>query len=136
ELMKEDALAASETLRSHIKGADVIATGQVVATRRLQDVNMASASEHSALWSEAVVRVRSLEKGVASTDEVRVVYAASRDGKWYRAPKFTVGEEGIWILRSQFIAELQRDVFAAVDPSDFHPISALAKIRALLRASP
>ncbi len=131
-LMKEDAAAADDALRERLRLADVVVAGKVVATRQLQ-TNAGSLSEHSPVWSEATIDPTSFEKGDAQAGEVRIVYAASRDIKWYRAPKPSVGEEGVWLLRRQYVEELRDHALTVLDRLDAHPIAALARVRTLVR---
>jgi hypothetical protein len=132
-LMKEDALSADDALRERLRLADLVVSGKVAATRRVQTLNMASASEHAPLWSEATIDPVSFEKGIAPVAEMRVLYAASQDIRWYRSPKPAVGEQGIWVLHRQYVEDLKQEAFTALDPLDFHPIAALARVRALVR---
>ena len=131
--MKEDAAAADDALRERLRLADVVVAGKVVATRRLQTLTMANASEHAPLWSEAAIDPLSFEKGVAPSAGMRIVYAASRDIKWHRSPKFSVGQEGVWILRKQYIEELRDEALTALDRLDSQPIAALERVRMLVR---
>jgi hypothetical protein len=132
-LVKEDAIAANDALRERLRLADAVVSGTVVATRRLQTLNIGSGGEHAPLWSEATIDPVSLEKGVAPAGEMRILYASSRDIRWYRSPKPTVGEQGIWILRKQYIDELHAEALTVLDRQDFHPIAALARVRMLIR---
>ena len=132
-LMNEDANSADDALRERLRLADVVVAGSVVATRQLP-FNLASASEHSPYWSEATVDPLSFEKGAAASGELRFLYASSRDIKWSRSPKPSVGEEGVWLLRRQYVREVRERTLTLLDRLDAHPIAALERVRALLRS--
>ena len=54
---------------------------------------------------------------------------------WVSAPKFHVGQEGIWILQAQKMErttpELGSVAYTALDPEDFRPKSEMVRIRRL-----
>jgi hypothetical protein len=61
---------------------------------------------------------------------VTVRFASSRDVRWYTAPKFSVGDRGVWLLGAPLpaapalatiAAELPADHYLVVDPDDFKP---------------
>ena len=131
-VMNEDAIAAADALRERLRLADVVVAGKVVSTRELP-FNLASASEHSPYWSEATVDPLSFEKGTAPVGELRFLYASSRDIKWLRSPKPSVGEEGVWLLRRQYVEEFREHALTLLDRLDAHPIAALARVRSLVR---
>jgi len=129
-LMNEDAKAADDALRERLRLADVVAAGRVVATRQLP-FNLAGASEHSPYWSEATIETLSFEKG-AGGSELRFLYASSRDIKWSRSPKPSVGEEGVWLLHRQYVREVREQALTLLDRLDAQPIAALERVRAFL----
>jgi hypothetical protein len=132
-LKSEAEAARDEALLERIRSAEVVVAGKVVATRPMQALNLGNAGEHAPLWAEATIQVTSLAKGALSSSEVRVVYPESLDVKWYRAPKFRVGQDGVWILRKQRIEELGREEFTALNLLDFHSMDSLNRLRGLIR---
>jgi hypothetical protein len=132
-LKSEAEAARDEALLERIRSAEVVVAGKVVATRPMQALNLGNASEHAPMWAEATIQVTSLAKGTVSADEVRMVYPESLDVKWYRAPKYRVGQDGVWILRKQRIEELGREELTALNLLDFHSMDSLNRIRGLIR---
>jgi len=131
-LMKENAAIGDDALLERLRLADVVVAGKVVATRELP-MNLAAASEHSPVWSEATVDPLSFEKGDAPGGEVRFLFAASRDVKWHRSPKPAVGEQGVWLLHRQYVEEIKDHALTMLDRLDAQPIAALPRVRALVR---
>jgi hypothetical protein len=126
--------AREEALHKRVEDADLIVAGDVVSLRPVQVLKLGNASEHTAMWAEATIQVSSVEKGTLPTTGLHVVYPASMDVKWYRTPKFQVGEEGIWILQRRRIEEIGRDAFTALNTLDFHSMDELERIRRLIHA--
>jgi|SRR5882724_6092376 len=131
-LSAEAQAASDELLSDRITRATLIVAGRVLYAKAIEP-NPLTMSEHSPLWSEVTIQVISVEKGTTPNGQVVVLYPESRDIMWYRAPKFHAGQEGVWILSSQWIEDLDRVDFTALDPLDFHPKEALERIRTLAR---
>ena len=125
--------ARDEALHKRIVQADIVVAGNVVSSRPVQALDLGNASEHTPMWAEATIQVTSVEKGSLPTIGLHVVYPESIDVKWYRAPKFRVGQEGVWILRRRHIEELGRDALTALNVLDFHSMDALERIRKFIR---
>lgn len=125
--------ARDEALLKRVADADVIVAGNVVSAKPVQALDLGNASEHTPMWTEATVQVSSVVKGSLPTSGLHVVYPASMDVKWYRSPKFPVGQEGVWILRRRQIEELGMHALTALEALDFHSMHALERIRALAR---
>ena len=125
--------ARDEALLKRVEEADVIVAGNVVSAKPVQALDLGSASEHTAMWTEVTIQVSSVVKGSLPTSGLHVMYPASMDVKWYRSPKFTVGQTGVWILRRRHIEELGRHAFTALQSLDFHSMQALERIRGLSR---
>jgi len=125
--------ARDEALHKRIVQADIVVAGNVVSSRPVQALDLGNASEHTPMWAEATIQVTSVEKGSLPPIGLHVVYPESIDVKWYRAPKFRVGQEGVWILRRRHIEELGRDALTALNVLDFHSTDALERIRKLIR---
>jgi hypothetical protein len=100
--------AAQHAIADRAAGAPLVITGKVVAVG-LPDETQPSAttaaralpapiSEHEPFWSEAVVAVQKIHKGVLQQKQVVVRFPASDDVRWHLAPKFQVGQEGVFLL--------------------------------------
>jgi hypothetical protein len=128
----DDAVArfADREVRDRVAGADLIIAGRVasVAPRAESPAEPQVFSEHDPEWHEAALEVASVEKGSTSDHAVTVQFPRSTDVAWYKAPKFSEGDEGVWLLRHKE-GEPTRLVYTALHPLDFHPKDALPTIR-------
>lgn len=89
-------------------------------------------SEHDPVWMTATVEVEEVHKGDAGTGQtVEIMFPASTDVAWHRAPKFKPGQEGVFLLHQEPAAALPDAVavaaaageplpYTALDPADFH----------------
>jgi hypothetical protein len=53
--------------------------------------------------------------------------------RWRQVPKFSVGQEGVFILQRHRIKELKTPGYLALDPLDFQPKPRRDHIRALIQ---
>jgi hypothetical protein len=118
--------AADQALRKRISEAELVIAGRVIEIR--PQAPLAGVSEHNPNWQEAVVGVSEVLKGDNSLTRVGVFFPASLDVAWANAPKFQIGQEGIWILRR----ESEPNGYTALDAQDFRPASERSRIRRLL----
>jgi len=130
--------------------ADLIVTGRVAAVRlpaaeaNARAKGMASGctseriSEHAPLWQEAVIAVDEVHKGGRARKQVVVRFPSSSDVRWYQAPKFHAGQEGVFLLHKQQAggarakamgAPLTGEQYTALHPGDFQPLDQLPQIR-------
>jgi hypothetical protein len=105
-------------------------------------------SEHDPLWQEAVVEVTGTEKG-GPAKQIVVRFPSSRDVRWYKAPKFTPGQEGVFILRKSTKdavpgaakalaagrARVGPEVYSVEHSADFQPMHRAESIKTLLKPS-
>ncbi len=129
---RDDAVArfTDREVRDRVAGADLVVVGRVASVRPRTESPAAPQvlTEHDAEWHEADIEVESVEKGGAPDHAVTIDFPRSTDVAWYRAPKFSEGDEGVWLLRHKE-AEPTRAVYTALDALDFHPKDALPMIR-------
>ena len=89
-------------------------------------------SEHDPQWRDAVIDVERVVKGGGSRKQVVVRFPASDDVRWCRAPKFSPGDQGVFILhrtdagapvrrRGRAVASPIARVFTALHPEDVQP---------------
>jgi hypothetical protein len=101
--------AAQDKIRERAAEAPVVISGKVIAVGLPGPAPAAAAaaggpgrptriSEHDPLWREAVVEVQQVHKGTAGKKQVVVRFPSSTDVRWHRAPKFQVGQEGVFSL--------------------------------------
>jgi hypothetical protein len=124
--------APDRVIQRHLTTAQVVVTGKVASIRKVPRPPGSPISEHDPDWRQAVVDVESVESGLP-VKQVAVLFPASRDVRWRQSPKFTVGQEGVWILHQHQMAELRAPGYTALHPFDFHPKPQRNRIRALIR---
>jgi hypothetical protein len=138
--------APVRAMQQRAKTAELIVTGKVSEVREVSRSG-APITEHDPQWQDAVVAVDTVEKGARGTKPKQVVirFAASPDVRWARAPKFSVGQAGLWLLgdkSKKATAELRaaagagKNVYVVVDPEDFHPAETAERAKALLKTRP
>jgi hypothetical protein len=153
----------SRRLEEHVNTADLVVSGTVTAVTLPPEVavrGLAAAgattpppfkplSEHDPKWRQAVIDVEQTEKGSHDSPQVTVLFPASMDVLWYKAPKFQAGQEGTFVLHKTKIdtadhhalrglaaavgAETKVEVYTALHPEDVHPRQQQAAIKALIR---
>jgi hypothetical protein len=121
--------AADQVLSDRMSEAELVIAGRVIEIRAWAPP--AGVSEHNPNWQEAVVGISAVLKGDTSLTRVGVLFPASLDVAWATAPKFQIGQEGIWILRR----EPAPNGYTALDAQDFRPASESSRIRRLLGAA-
>jgi hypothetical protein len=158
---------ADRELQRQVEAADVVVTGRVTAVRAPSEPSSAPGarrmmraggpttapqpqriSEHDPLWQEAVVEVTGTEKG-GPAKQIVVRFPSSRDVRWYKAPKFTPGQEGVFILRKSTKdavpgaakalaagrARVGPEVYSVEHSADFQPMHRAESIKTLLKPS-
>ena len=111
--------------------ADVVVTGKVVSVRNVPRPQNQPISEHDPGWKQAVIDVQSVESGLPMK-QVVVLFPGSTDVSWYTSPKFSVGQEGVWILHQNSFPGLPPG-YTALHPTDFHPKPRVNQIRAIIQ---
>jgi hypothetical protein len=93
-----------------VKEASVVISGKIVAVGLPAPAAVAGASagessaggrisEHDPFWREAVVEVQNVHKGSTGKNQVVLRFPSSTDVRWYHAPKFHAGQQGVFSLR-------------------------------------
>ncbi len=133
ELRKQVAAVRSQIrddrLAERIKTADLVVLGRVAEIKPLERREPIE-SEHDPEWRVATIQVESSVKGQPDKT-LRIVYPASRDVAWFRAPKPVVGREAIWILRRRKLPSVPEEAFTAFEPEDVLDRSQLERVRRL-----
>ncbi|HVF62013.1 MAG TPA: hypothetical protein VNJ70_19570 [Thermoanaerobaculia bacterium] len=161
-------------IADRVASADVVVRGRVTAVRVAPEERPAPRTgtrrgvtaaateaprrkpitEHDPQWREAEIEVDEVEKGGTAKKKVVVRFPGSDDVRWYKAPKFQPGQEGVFILqkaagqpaarpstrRGRAVAAAAEtaagaDTFTALDPDDFQPSERAPEIRALAAAT-
>ena len=88
------------------------------------------------------------QKGSHQSKQVNVLFPASTDVRWYKAPKFQAGQKGLFVLHKTKIkteehhelralapegAPHEVEVYTALHPADFQPLKQKAVIKAMIR---
>jgi len=124
--------AADHAVAARAAQAPLVITGKVVAVGLPAETQPAETtgartlpapiSEHEPFWSEAVIAVEKVHKGVLKEKQVVVRFPASHDVRWHRAPKFHVGQEGVFLLHPDKVTGMQTLGVAAAA----HPVAPVA----------
>ena len=131
QLRDVDERARERGLVERLAVVDLVVAGRVLNTQPAE-IPPSFASEHSPQWWEATIQVEGVEKGELPEDRVVVLFPNSMDVRWYRAPKFQVGQSGVWLLTRGPAEGLPSEVYTALDPLDAHPLDARERLRRLL----
>jgi hypothetical protein len=125
-----------EDLQDRLGRASLVVVGKVRDTRPHRSDRPQPVTEHAPDWWDADVAVESVEKGKLARDLVVVLFPASTDEFWSDSPKFTEGQEGVWILqrnqKERGWPVMREPGLTALSPVDFHPRPELDRIRKLL----
>lgn len=113
--------------------AERVVSGVVRQVRHVATAGDHAITEHDPVWNDATVDVND-QLGRTSSGKspgsVTVRFASSRDIRWHSAPKFHVGDRGVWLLGAPqpaapgvaaLLASLPNDHYVVVDPDDFQP---------------
>lgn len=126
----ERALANNPTLIERVRMAELVVLGDVA------DVKPAGStphvSEHAAAWYDALVRVERVYVGSSPDEAITIRFPQSSDVRWHDAPRFQVGDRGVFLLRRDAPAGSAKTVFSALNPLDFVPADRSNEIEAIL----
>lgn len=154
----ESSGAMSQRLQEKVADADTVVTGKVT------DVRLASApqqargkkntlerfeavSEHNPIWQEAVIEVSDVEKGKGTSKQIVVRFPGSTDVRWYEAPKFETGQEGVFLLKDEKGSARSaadsiskgkgkaKKVYTALDSEAIQPLQNVSAIRTLIKTN-
>lgn len=121
---------ADEALQGEIASAEAIVVGTVTDVKPANIRHIGS--EHDPDWYEADINIEAVEKGSLPGHAVTVLFPHSDDLMWQGAPKFTKGQQGIWLLhRRQENLPGIGDHFTVLKPLDFQPIENRAHLESL-----
>jgi hypothetical protein len=123
-------------LTGRLRNAELVVDAKVV---RIDPVERKSFERNVAHWVAAPLEINRVLRG--QSREPAIVYFPTSDHPlWARAPRFSEGQRGIFILhapdrnRSPSEASLDAGSLVALDPADFQPQSELDKVQQLLAA--
>ena len=147
---------ADPALHEQVANADMVVTGKITSVRTINPDSVRTArggesfsqiSEHDPLWQEAVIEVADVEKGAGTPKEIVVRFPASTDVQWNQAPKFQVGQEGVFLLsrkaaetgsikRTRAAKQIasEKTCYTALDPAAVQPMQKVEVIRSVIRS--
>ncbi len=112
--------------------SELIIVGKVENIKRVKAEPRELISEHYPQWEIATLKVREVLKGKYSEKELQIFFSSSVDVHWYKSPKLTLAQQGIFILnkKEQFVKT--KGNFLITETNEFYPISDLEKIKTIL----
>lgn len=96
EVSKLARLRRKQELTPVLKASELIVTGEIVALEKWSGAR--TESEHDPMLTWATLKAEENLKGQGEP-QLRILFAASMDVQWYKSPKPTVGEKGVFLLR-------------------------------------
>ena len=118
---------ADRELKAKLDKAQLVVAGRAIAVKPLLRPFL---TEHDPQWSEAEIEVTEVLKGTPA-GKVTIVFPASNDVMWYKAPKPKVGEESIFLLRTGLVGVAPERIGVS-EPQDVLPVSQLPRVKTLL----
>jgi hypothetical protein len=132
-------------LKAHIEKAAMVVAGRV---EQIRPAELAAApthprriTEHDPQWQEAIIQVADGIKGAQAGEQVVVRFPGSRDVAWVGAPRFSVGQEGTFLLHkdsttgspTSMIAGRSVPAYTALHKVDVMGKQDATRVRALIR---
>lgn len=137
--------AKDAALSARLDSAELGVVGTVTAVTP-REIETTHISEHDPGWRDATIKVDEVVKGEPDTREVTVAFPSSDDVRWHKVPKYTEGQQGIWLLHKaarqdargiapKVLAAVPSagDALTAVHPADFLSLDELGRVKALLK---
>ncbi len=120
-------------VEQRIASAVMVVSGIVAATKPFRYEG--PISFHDPDWWECIVSHNVVLMGSISKSTVSFLFANSKDIMWRSAPKFTVGQRGVWMPHEnrQFTWPSTEPV--VVNPLDFQPAEQLSTLQNLIQAA-
>jgi hypothetical protein len=136
--------APARAIQERAERAELVVTGQVAEVREVPRIPGTPITEHDPVWQQAVINVDSVEQSGGTgkaPKQVVIRFAASPDVRWATAPKFTVGQAGVWMLgdkaqgpEMRAAARAAKNEYVVVEPDDYFPIEWSPQVRSFLRS--
>jgi hypothetical protein len=142
DVQAQDSVAAivAKLPELHLKDrllAAVLVVHAVVT--RVGPVERVSLVRDDALWRTAELNVLNVLRGAPRSPTI-VHFPTSKHPDWARAPRFTEGQRGVFVLhpasgsKHPSLAALPPGALVVLDPDDFQPESRLAEVENLVAA--
>ena len=134
-------------LKAHIQKAAMVVAGRVEQVRPAElaaapgGAHRTRISEHDPQWQEAIIQVQDGIKGAQAGEQVVVRFPTSLDVAWVGTPRFTVGQEGTFVLHkdstsgspNSMIAGRSVPAYTALHKVDVLSRQDATRVRALIR---
>ena len=132
-------------LKAHMEKAAMVVAGRVEQVRPAElagaSANRRRIWEHDAQWQEAIIQVQDGIKGAQAGEQVVVRFPTSLDVAWVGTPRFTVGQEGTFVLHKDstsgspnaMLAGRSVPAYTALHKVDVLSRQDATRVRALIR---
>jgi hypothetical protein len=127
--------SSDQALSARIANSALIITGKVVEVAALISKEAAlRRSEHDPELWRAEIEIATVEKGQKpASGRVTVYFAKSDDERWILSPKYTTGQEGIFLLHSDAARLIGQTGFSTLNQLDFQPANQIETVRRLIK---
>ncbi len=162
----------NQIIRTRFADADTVVSGTVAVVKlpgesvtggrsmraATEPVVTGPISEHNPHWREAVIAIDEKHKGSAQQNQMVIRFPASTDVRWYKAPKFTPGQQGYFMLHKTKVTKRKKlqkagkaargavpfaaeevpeaeEVYTALHPEDFQSYTEPGGIKRILDTS-
>ena len=136
QIVEVEQQLADQKLQRFLADAALVISGRVAQIAKLARPEGTPKREHDPEWTEAVIvveHVLSRRQGSSEGGKSEVVlFAASRDIAWRRAPKLYEGQTGVWILHKVKVKELDREEYVVLHSLASWPREQLDRIKGLI----
>jgi hypothetical protein len=136
-VLREKLSAFDDELLARIASADVVVRGRVGKVSTIEIPPEQRDDEELAWWRVAMVEVLDVLKG-RPEPTVRIAFLDPRPPRWFDAPIFAEGQEGIWFLRTiehtpewSEIETVPERAYTALHPLDYQAPGLFAHIHTL-----
>ena len=136
---------SDSALKARLESAALVVAG-AVADVQPSAVETTHISEHDPGWRRATIKVDEVIKGRSGVKQATVLFPSSDDVRWYNIRKYTVGQQGIWLLqpglnqdpvgvepKALAAVPAGADVMTTLHNADFLPLHELERVKALAR---
>lgn len=126
---------SEQALLARIANSTLVITGRVVEVAALisKEASLRRSEHDPELW-RAEIEIASVEKGQRpASARVTVYFAKSDDERWILSPKYTVGQEGIFLLHSDAAKLIGQSGFSTLNRLDFQPANQIETVRRLIK---
>jgi hypothetical protein len=126
---------SEQALSARIANSTLVITGKVVEVAALISKEAAlRRSEHDPELWRAEIEIATVEKGQRpASGRVTVYFAKSDDERWILSPKYTTGQEGIFLLHSDAAKLIGQSGFSTLNRLDFQPANQIETVRRLIK---